>query len=50
MGEREQKSVSGMRERGVSRAREREREDDSGAGEREECERGETVRERAIAF
>lgn len=34
-----------MRERGVSRAKEREREDDSGAGEREK-----SVRERAIAF
>lgn len=45
MVEREEKCVSGMRERGVSRAREREREDDSGAGEREE-----RVRERAIAF
>lgn len=40
MGEREKKSVSGMRERGVSRAREREREDDSGAGEREKSVRG----------
>lgn len=48
MGEREEKSVSGMRERGVSRAKEREREDDSGAGEREKSVRG--VRERAIAF
>lgn len=38
MGEREE--VSGMRERGVSRAREREREDDSGAGEREKSVRG----------
>lgn len=46
MGEREEKSVSGMRERGVSRARERE--GDSGAEEREKSVRG--VRERAIAF
>lgn len=38
MGEREEKSVSGMRERGVSRARERE--DDSGTGEREKSVRG----------
>lgn len=43
MGEREEKSVSGMREMGVSRAKERESEDDSGAGEREECERSERV-------
>lgn len=48
MGEREEKSVSGMRERGGSRARERERM--IVGREREECERGERVRERAIAF
>lgn len=38
MGEREEKSVSGMRERGVSRAKERE--DDSGVGERKKSVRG----------
>lgn len=43
MGEREEKSVSGMRERGVSRARERG--DESGTGEREECEK---VREMGV--
>lgn len=44
MGRERKKSVSGVRERGVSRARERG--DESGTGECERCERFGLVRER----